>query len=383
MSLCYELHPRCRFMLRSARLGTIKLPEILDAVSPLDSHASNMTASLDSKGNPYIPDRRSDRRQRVLFSSVVMRDADCGWLLDISPKGFALQTGSELVGDEFPNFRFKFLPTLAWVEARGRIVWRNNSKNVVGIEFIDLTDEVHKQIQTWMDSKKELAGIGAVILGPTPTPATVSALANSVLVSPASDPVDLSAENRSPGPILTPVRYLSETRATGKSAVDKNIAGGANKVLWLIALGLVATLLITSPLLRRLHLRKLSNSQKTTEMARAPQPPTFPVQPVPPAQPVPSTVRPSVPRSNGRSSLNGPAFVVQVGAMIHQENANAFAASLREMKYPAFVIKLPAERFHHVLVGPYSSVDATRKVQKELEERGFETIRSEWKVSSR
>ena len=69
--------------------------------------------------------------------------------------------------------------------------------------------------------------------------------------------------------------------------------------------------------------------------------------------------------------------------MIHQENANALAASLREIKYPAFVIKLPAERFHHVLVGPYSSVDAAKKVQKELEERGFETIRSEWKVSSR
>ena len=81
--------------------------------------------------------------------------------------------------------------------------------------------------------------------------------------------------------------------------------------------------------------------------------------------------------------MNRLGFVVQVGAMIHQENANALAASLREMKYPAFVIKLPAERFHHVLVGPYSSVDATKKVQKELEEHGFESIRSEWKVSSR
>src|ERR1700730_7535023 len=226
-----------------------------------------MTAPLDSKGNPYIPDRRSDRRQRGLFSSVVIRDANCGQVLNISPKGFALQTDSELVGDEFPNFRFKFSPTLAWVEARGRAVWRNNSKNVVGIEFIDLTDEVHKQIQTWMDSKKELGGIGAVILGPAPAPATVSAPANSVLVPPASNPVDLSAENRSPAPILTPVRYPSETqdaRATAKSAVDKNIAGGPNKVLWLVALALVATLLVTSPLLRWLHLRKLSNSQKTT-----------------------------------------------------------------------------------------------------------------------
>jgi cell division septation protein DedD len=351
-----------------------------------------MNAPLDSKGNSYLTDRRSDRRQRVLFSSVVIKDANCGRLLDISPKGFALQTDSELVGDEFPNFRFKFSPTLAWVEARGRVVWKNNSKNMVGIEFIDPTDEVHEQIQTWMDSKKELSGIGAVLVGPAPVPSPVLAPANSVLVPPASSPVELIAENRSPAPILTSVRYPYETqdaRATAKSAVDRNIAGGTKKVLWLAALALVATLLVASPVLRQLHLRKLSDSQKTTEVAGAPHSGMFPAKPVPtaqpvgPAKPVPSAERLSVPPSNRRSSLNGPAFVVQAGAMIHQENANALAASLREIKYPAFVIKLPAERFHHVLVGPYSSVDAAKKVQKELEERGFETIRSEWKVSSR
>jgi cell division septation protein DedD len=359
--------------------------------APATKYASNMTALLDSNRNPHIPDRRSDRRQRVLFSSVVIGDANCGRVLDISPKGFALQTDSELLGDEFPNFRFKFSPTLAWVEAKGRVVWRNNSKNVVGVEFIDLTDEVHQQIQTWMDSKKQLGGIGAVILGPAPAPATVSAPLNSVLIPAASNPVGLSAENRTPASILPPVRYPAETRddrTTANSAVDKNVAGGMKKVLWLVGLALVATLLVNSSLLRRLHWRKLSDNQKAAETAGAPHPPAFRAQPVPPAQPVappkpvPSTQRPSVP-SNRTSSLSGPAFVVQVGAMIHQENANALAASLREMKYPAFVIKLPTERFHHVLVGPYNSVDATRKIQKELEERGFKTLRTEWKVSSR
>jgi cell division septation protein DedD len=353
--------------------------------APATKYASNMTAPLDSNRNPHIPDRRSDRRQRVLFSSVVIGDANCGRVLDISPKGFALQTDSELVGDEFPNFRFKFSPTLAWVEAKGRVVWRNSSKNVVGLEFIDLTEEVYKQIQTWMDSKKQLGGIGAVILGPAPAPATVSAPTDSVLVPPASNLVDLSAENRSPASILTAVRYPAETRdarTTASSTVDKTVAGGMKKVLWLVGLALVATLLVNSPLFRRLPWRKSSNNQKITETASAPHPPAFGAQPVGPPKPVPSVERPSVP-SNRTSSLTGPAFVVQVGAMIHQENANALAASLREMKYPAFVIKLPTERFHHVLVGPYNTVDATRKVQKELEERGFKSLRSEWKISSR
>ena len=353
-----------------------------------------MTAPLE---NPYVTDRRSDRRQRVLFSSVVISESNCGRILDISPKGLALHTDSALVGDGFPNFRFKFSPTLSWVEAKGRVVWSNNSKNVVGIEFVGLTDEVHNQIRTWMDSKKELSGIGAVILGPAPRPATVSESVTSVLVSPESKSVDISAENQHPAPILPTLAYTTETqgaRATAKSAVPENIAGGTNKVLWLVGPALFATLLVTSFVLQRLHSRKLSNGQKGTEMARVPPSPelpaqtVYPPQPVPPSkpitpsEPVPSAKRPLVPSPSRRSSLKGRAFVIQVGAMIHQENANALAARLLEMNFPAFVMKLPTERFHHVLVGPYDTVDATNEVRKELEKRGFETIRSEWKVPS-
>jgi cell division septation protein DedD len=345
-----------------------------------------MAALVDSKGNPYLTNRRRDRRQRVLFSSVVISESNCGRILDIGPKGLALQTDSAWVGDGFPNFRFKFSPTLAWVEAKGRVVWRNNSKNVVGIEFTNITDDVYNQIGIWMDSKKELSGIGAVIVGPAPAPATFSASATGVLISPASESVDMSDENRSLAPVLPPVAYTTETldaRTTAKSAVAENIVGGANKVPWRVGLALIATLLVTSALLQRLHLRKLSNSQQSTEMARAPLSPVAALQPAPPqgvspAQPVASAERPSVPSPNRGSSLNGPTFVVQVGAMIHLENANALAASLRAMNLPAFV--LPTERFNHVLVGPYNSVDATIEVQKELEKRGFQTIRSKWKI---
>jgi cell division septation protein DedD len=363
-----------------------------------------MTAPLDSTGNPYITDRRSDRRQRVLFSSVVISESNSGRILDISPKGLALQTDSALVGDAFPNFRFKFSPTLSWVEAKGRVVWRNNSKNMVGIEFIGLADEVHKQIRTWMDSKKELSGIGAVILGPAPVPVMASASATSVLVSPASNSVDLSAESQSPAATLTPVGDRTDTLDVGTTAIDVpggNIDRRSRKAVWFVGLALVATVLVASFFLQRLHLRGLSNSKKSAEIAHVAPSPELPARPVPPThlalptkpapsskpvtppQPVPPAKRSSVPSLNQKSSLNAPAFVLQVGAMVHEENANALAASLRAMNFPAFVMKLPTERFHHVLVGPYDSVDAATAVRKDLEKRGFQTIRSEWKVPSR
>jgi len=76
------------------------------------------------------------------------------------------------------------------------------------------------------------------------------------------------------------------------------------------------------------------------------------------------------------------AFVLQVGAMVHEENANALANSLRQMNFPAFVFKSPTDRFHRVVVGPYNGVDATLRAKNQLEKRGFRSIRKEWKVTS-
>ena len=68
--------------------------------------------------------------------------------------------------------------------------------------------------------------------------------------------------------------------------------------------------------------------------------------------------------------------------MLHEENANGLAATLRELNFPAFVMKLPTERFHHVLVGPFNSASAAIETQNKLEQRGYNPIRTEWKVSS-
>ena len=356
-------------------------------MGPCEQYAAYMTAHVDSKGNPYT-DRRSDRRQRVLFSSVITPEDSCGRVLDISPKGLALQTDSELVSDEFTNFRFKFSPTLAWIAAKGRVVWRNDAKHVVGIQFVGLTEEVQKQIQTWMDSKKELSGIGAVILGPTPTSATDSAFATSVL-SPASNSVDLGAENRSQDSIVTLVRSQVETQdapSAAKSVGDEKPAGGIGKTLRLVGLALAALLLLSVFLPRGLHLQKSGNSQKSTEMTLAPNPPVSSAPPMPSRQPVaspppvPSSEDPLVPDRD--PSLDVPSFVLQVGAMVHEENADALADSLRHKNLPAFVVKRPNNRFHYVLVGPYHQADIGIRVKSELEKDGFPAIRKEWKMPS-
>ena len=100
------------------------------------------------------------------------------------------------------------------------------------------------------------------------------------------------------------------------------------------------------------------------------------------SQPAASASNSAVIAPNPKPTLHGPSYVLQVGAMIHEENANALADSLRRMNFHVFLLSRPTERFHYVLVGPYDSVDAAIKVKNDLEKRGFQAIRKEWKVTN-
>lgn len=409
-----------------------------------------MIASSESNTGPYAADRRNFERQRVLFSSVVLSEGNCGRVLNISPHGLALQTHTELVGEEFP-FCFKFSPSLPWVEAKGRVAWRSDSKTVVGIEFIGLTDDVQKQIQTWMDWRRELSEPcksdvpvgGAQLNEGSGTSASIATPEGvlSVVPPPAADPINLDVENQKPEipgreflfpplesaalnaenqnppeitapelvlPPLAPANLsaqnqsLPSTIATVQdqiktrdlqTAAEMKIARGISKRVKLVGLALVIILLLSAVFFRRNHLQTSSNSPQTKEVVRAPRPSASPAQAILPAANPPATAPgansstvnapvPHVSSSDRKPAARGPAFVLQVAAMLHEENANGLAATLRELNFPAFVIKLPTERFHHVLVGPFNSASDAIETQNKLEQRGYKPIRREWKVSS-
>ena len=104
-------------------------------------------------------------------------------------------------------------------------------------------------------------------------------------------------------------------------------------------------------------------------MERAPQ--------CPPSQPAAPVSSPAVLTPNLKPTLQGPSFVLQVAAVIHEDNANALVISLSKMNFPVFVLNLPTRSFHYVFVGLYNSKDASTKVKNDLEERGFQVMRKE------
>ena len=94
------------------------------------------------------------------------------------------------------------------------------------------------------------------------------------------------------------------------------------------------------------HFQRLGKSTPSTEVKAAPVvADPVPIRPTNP--PLPSVAH----LSQENASAN---FVLQVGAMIRQENALALADSLRKGNFPVLVSREVDDRFYRVLVGPFS-----------------------------
>jgi septal ring-binding cell division protein DamX len=393
-----------------------------------------MANTFQSSGNPAISERRMYWRQRVFFSRVEWGENNCGDVLNISLNGLALQAVEDLNDNELPKMRFQLSKAPAWVEAKGRIAWRNDSKKVAGVEFIDLSPETRKQILLSIfltSDEREFPKTGAPlekteqVSGAMATSEAISAfpLLESTTVevvpgdrsqqpifpsvqSPAETQdggtvsenamtanftsgsgVEVVPEDRNQESIFSSVQFPAETQDAGtvsESAMATKVTNGSGKAGRLVGLSLAAVLLLLVVLPLRHYLQRAGTSQKGRETATEPNLPglSSKISATPTSNPGPTPDHPA-PTSNPAPSLDHSAFVLQVGAMVHEENANAVAESLRRMNFPAYVSDRSTDGFHRVVVGPYHGVDAALRAKTELEKRGFQTIRREWKPQAK
>jgi septal ring-binding cell division protein DamX len=436
-----------------------------------------MANTFQSSGNPAISERRMYWRQRVFFSRVEWGENNCGDVLNISLNGLALQAVEDLNDNELPKMRFQLSKAPAWVEAKGRIAWRNDSKKVAGVEFIDLSPETRKQILLSifltsderefpktgapLEKTEQVSGAMATsepisafpllesttvevvpgdrsqqpifpsVQSPAETqdggtvsenamtanftsgsgvevvpedrnqesifpsvqfPAetqgagTVSESAMAAKVASGSG-VEVVPEDRNQESIFSSVQFPAETQDAGtvsESAMATKVTNGSGKAGRLVGLSLAAVLLLLVVLPLRHYLQRAGTSQKGRETATEPNLPglSSKISATPTSNPGPTPDHPA-PTSNPAPSLDHSAFVLQVGAMVHEENANAVAESLRRMNFPAYVSDRSTDGFHRVVVGPYHGVDAALRAKTELEKRGFQTIRREWKPQAK
>jgi cell division septation protein DedD len=121
----------------------------------------------------------------------------------------------------------------------------------------------------------------------------------------------------------------------------------------------------------RIYFRHTGINQQSSELANSASQPAVPSgdSMIPAKPPI---------ASDSEQPLDRPGFVLQVGAMTHEDYADALAESLRKRHFPAFVSPRGTDPFYRVVVGPYGDVDSALKAKGELKAGGFESIRTRW-----
>jgi len=67
-------------------------------------------------------------------------------------------------------------------------------------------------------------------------------------------------------------------------------------------------------------------------------------------------------------------IMLQVAAVLHQDDALALAQALQQKKFPAFVIPPGADKLFRVQVGPYPDNQSASNARQQLEAKGFKSI---------
>ena len=111
------------------------------------------------------------------------------------------------------------------------------------------------------------------------------------------------------------------------------------------------------------------------QLVPKPAPPTAPA--VKPAQAAPSAKNTKPPKGSpglGGSLIPKGQIMLQVAAVLHQDDALALAQALQKKKIPAIVLPPSTDKYYRVQVGPYADNQAAANGRKDLEANGFKSI---------
>jgi hypothetical protein len=105
--------------------------------------------------NPSRDRRFHTRTTLASLTYVELRDTDGGLILNISEEGMALAVADVYeVGERLSRIRFPLPISSQSFEISAQIVWVSESKNGVGVRFVDLASDARSQLSRWIDSEK-------------------------------------------------------------------------------------------------------------------------------------------------------------------------------------------------------------------------------------
>jgi hypothetical protein len=312
----------------------------------------------------HVEGRKSPRRLLVNPPVTVSVGESRGDLLfDISEGGICLYGLVPKRQDELFPVIFDLPGDVGSVKGIAEIAWTSATKNRTGIRFLNFAGASQGRLTSWM--RAPWYGSRQIAVAHE-TAEWSSSPMNSRAIPMFHDP----ALRFSPLPIAQQSIPEFESPELLEYGVEQSRVRPS-----LVTGMLVATAILCLAIgLLRSHLSERAETRTARETTSTTVPESPARSSIAPVSTFPATI-PSLPAS---SSLDVLGFVLQVGAMRREDNADGLSNSLRRQNLPAFVFKRGTDRFYTVAVGPYSDMSSAMLVKDELRRENVKAILKRW-----
>lgn len=291
---------------------------------------------------------------------VCLGESKSGLLLDLSEGGLAVDGFASQSREELISLALDLPEGNGRIPVRAEVAWTSDSTHRTGLRFVDLADTSRQQLKDWISTRAYTISRNTAEEG----------AAAPLLVTPEGEALVSGLRSA-----LVPLQLTRESEPTEPHVMGDEESSRNGKSRRLIGICLAGALVSSASVSVGYYLGRMWDHPQVREVTAAAKVPessshgsTASVNPSP-------ATTPSLPPT---LSLDLPGFVLQVGAMTYEDNADALAEALHQKNLPAFVFRHGADHFYRVAVGPYSDADSTAPVKDELAKQGFKAILRRW-----
>jgi len=292
-----------------------------------------------------LHDRRQYARHVPGSSLLVHLGASAGLVSNLCEGGLAVKSSCPEMQGEVVCLEVELPNSSSPMQFLAQITWTGNSENLTGVQFLDLPATSRQQLREWMS---------------TQAAATVQEGPPTFRASPRNTQLNPPAIHRPLTSAVEPTEREATTRHAGLGRLAGLVLTVA--ILWsaFFALGLYLASGSLPQWTRWLDLVATTADNHSSGQVE-------PTKLSPAKDPLPFEV-----------PLNAPGFVLQVGAMTKESDADALSETLQRNGFPAFVFKRLNDRFYKVAVGSFADANSAAVVKRKLEKQGFKATLRRW-----
>jgi hypothetical protein len=294
--------------------------------------------------------RRSPRLTVTSPVLVSLGESEAGLLFDVGEGGLSVHGLA-------PKWRHDLIPVSFHlpegndsVYAHVGIAWTSDSKNRTGLRFVNVAERTRQRLRDW---------VGSQVYAPDLDASDGASLAT-----------DFPGTNSTVIPFQPPTGSEFEVPDATPQSPRRRI-----KLRPQVILLLAVAVFCPGFFLLGHYLPRIMKSQKSQDVMVPPK-----------AHDTPSRDEKSLVNSSAaetqalppRIDLDMPGFVLQVAAMLQEDNADALAVALNRKRFPAFVYRRENDRFYKVAVGPYPDVPSSDQIKSQLQRENYEALLRRW-----